>query len=64
MTTTYEPNVVLSEVEYATVGKRPIRHDGADKVTGVAKYGADQYPTGLLYERFFGVPTRTRSSSP
>lgn len=56
MTTTYEPNVVLSEVEYTTVGKRPIRHDGADKVTGVAKYGADQYPTGLLFGKILRSP--------
>ncbi len=56
MTTTYEPNVVLSEVEFKTVGKRPIRHDGADKVTGVAKYGADQYPTGLLCGKILRSP--------
>ena len=33
MTTTYEPNVVLSTKEYDVVGTRPIRHDGVDKVT-------------------------------
>ena len=49
MTTTYEPNVVLSQVEYDVVGTRPIRHDGADKVTGRAKYGADVHTTGMLY---------------
>ena len=49
MTTTYEPNVVLSQVEYDVVGTRPIRHDGADKVTGRAKYGADVHSTGMLY---------------
>jgi hypothetical protein len=26
---------------YRVVGTRPIRHDGVDKVTGRAKYGAD-----------------------
>ena len=56
MTTTYEPNVVLSQREFKTVGTRPIRHDGADKVTGVAKYGADQYPTGLLYGKILRSP--------
>ena len=35
--TTYEPNMVLSEKEFAVVGTRPIRHDGADKVTGRAR---------------------------
>ena len=27
--------------EYKVVGTRPIRHDGVDKVTGRALYGAD-----------------------
>lgn len=34
-------NIVLSEKEFKAVGKRPIRHDGHDKVTGKALYGAD-----------------------
>ena len=34
-------NLVLSNVEYDVVGKRPIRHDGVDKVTGKATYGGD-----------------------
>jgi CO/xanthine dehydrogenase Mo-binding subunit len=34
---------------YTVIGTRPIRHDGVDKVTGRAKYGADVHPTGLLY---------------
>ena len=34
-------NVVLSQKEYKVVGTRPIRHDGYDKVTGKALYGAD-----------------------
>ena len=32
----YEPNVVLSNTTYDVIGTRPIRHDGADKVTGRA----------------------------
>jgi xanthine dehydrogenase molybdenum-binding subunit len=35
--------------EYAVVGTRPIRHDGLDKVTGRAVYGADIKLTGLVY---------------
>ena len=35
--------------EYKVIGTRPIRHDGTDKVTGRAQYGADVSPTGLLY---------------
>ena len=34
--------------EYAVVGTRPIRHDGTDKVTGRARYGADIKLSGLL----------------
>ncbi|RPI88994.1 MAG: xanthine dehydrogenase family protein molybdopterin-binding subunit [Planctomycetaceae bacterium] len=35
--------------KYKVIGTRPVRHDGVDKVTGRAKYGADVHPTGLLY---------------
>jgi xanthine dehydrogenase molybdenum-binding subunit len=35
--------------KYNVIGTRPIRHDGVDKVTGRAKYGADIHPTGLIY---------------
>ncbi len=33
---------------YKVIGTRPVRPDGADKVTGRAKYGADVRLTGLL----------------
>ena len=39
----------MSDREFAVVGTRPIRHDGADKVTGRALYGADVQPAGLLH---------------
>ena len=42
-------NIVLSNTEYKTVGTRPIRHDGYDKVTGKALYGADMHLPGLLH---------------
>ncbi|HYM11832.1 MAG TPA: molybdopterin cofactor-binding domain-containing protein, partial [Bryobacterales bacterium] len=35
--------------EYSVVGTRPIRHDGADKVTGRAIYGADVQIPGALH---------------
>jgi xanthine dehydrogenase molybdenum-binding subunit len=35
--------------KYKVIGTRPIRHDGVDKVTGRAKYGADIHVTGLLH---------------
>jgi len=54
--TTYESNVVLSTKEFDVVGTRPIRHDGADKVTGRARYGADHYMTGLLYGKILRSP--------
>lgn len=34
---------------YKVIGTRPIRHDGADKVTGRAQYGGDLRLTGMLY---------------
>lgn len=39
----------MSERQYAVVGTRPIRHDGADKVTGRAHYGADFQAADLLH---------------
>ena len=38
--TTDTNNIVLSTRDYDTVGKRPIRHDGHDKVTGKADWKA------------------------
>lgn len=35
--------------KYKVIGTRPVRHDGVDKVTGRAQYGADIRPTGMLY---------------
>ena len=57
MTTTYEPNKVLSNQTFKVVGTRPIRHDGADKVTGRAKYGADYTAAGPLHGKTFRSPT-------
>ncbi len=56
MTTTYEPNMVLSTTEYKVLGTRPIRHDGVDKVTGRAKYGADYQAAGILYGKILRTP--------
>src|SRR4051812_21233300 len=50
------PNAVLATTEYEVVGTRPIRHDGLDKVTGRAQYGADVHPTGMLYGRVLRSP--------
>ncbi len=56
MTTTYEPNVVLETGKYNVVGTRPIRHDGADKVTGRALYGGDFNAAGLLHAAILRSP--------
>ena len=56
MTTTYEPNIVLQTGEYNVLGSRPVRHDGADKVTGRAKYGADFQANGTLHGKILRSP--------
>src|SRR3989442_1003592 len=53
---TYKPNIVLSNKEYKVVGTRPIRHDGAEKVTGRASYGADVRLPGMLYGKILRSP--------
>ena len=35
--------------KFKWVGTRPIRHDGVDKVTGRAQFGADRLPAGCLH---------------
>jgi CO/xanthine dehydrogenase Mo-binding subunit len=49
-------NIVLSTTEYKVVGTRPIRHDGYDKVTGKARFGADIDLPGLLYGEVLRSP--------
>ncbi len=49
-------NVVLSTQEFNVVGTRPIRHDGADKVTGRARFGADIHLPGLLHGKVLRSP--------
>ena len=41
---------------YSVIGTRPVRHDGIDKVTGDAKYGADIFPQGVLYGKILRSP--------
>ncbi|MFN4258504.1 MAG: xanthine dehydrogenase family protein molybdopterin-binding subunit [Gemmataceae bacterium] len=41
---------------YKVIGTRPIRHDGVDKVTGRALYGADIQMAGLLHGRILRSP--------
>jgi len=42
--------------EFKYVGKRNVRPDGVDKVTGRAKYGADLILPGMLYGRVLRSP--------
>ena len=49
-------NIVLSNTDYKVVGKRPIRHDGYDKVTGKALYGADIQLPGLMHGKILRSP--------
>jgi CO/xanthine dehydrogenase Mo-binding subunit len=42
--------------KYKVIGTRPIRHDGADKVTGRAIYAADLQLTGLLHGKVLRSP--------
>ena len=56
MATITGSNVVLSTQEYNVIGSRPVRHDGAEKVTGRARYGADINPPGLLYAKVLRSP--------
>jgi xanthine dehydrogenase molybdenum-binding subunit len=41
---------------FRVIGTRPIRHDGLDKVTGRAAYGADLQLPGLLHGRVLRSP--------
>jgi xanthine dehydrogenase molybdenum-binding subunit len=41
---------------YRVIGTRPVRHDGVDKVTGRAKYGADYTFPGTLYGKVLRSP--------
>ena len=52
----YKPNIVLSNEEFDSIGSSPIRHDGADKVTGRARYGADNNMSGMLYGKILRSP--------
>ncbi|HXG18997.1 MAG TPA: xanthine dehydrogenase family protein molybdopterin-binding subunit [Methylomirabilota bacterium] len=46
----------LQEHKFKVIGSRPIRHDGIDKVTGRARYGADIYLPGMLHAKVLRSP--------
>ena len=45
-----------TESELRVIGTRPVRHDGADKVTGRALYGADLQLAGMLHGKILRSP--------
>ena len=55
MTTTADRGSTSSG-KYKVVGTRPIRHDGLDKVTGRANFGADIQLAGLLHGKVLRSP--------
>ena len=46
----------MSERKFRQVGTRPIRHDGLDKVTGRAQFGADYSLPGMLWGKVLRSP--------
>ena len=51
-TVTAEPR----QQQYRVIGTRPVRHDGVDKVTGAARYGADITLPGMLHAKILRSP--------
>ena len=43
--------MVATDKPYRVIGTRPVRHDGTDKVTGRAQYGADVRLPRMVYGR-------------
>lgn len=46
----------VQEAKFKVIGTRPIRHDGVDKVTGRARYGADITLPGMLHAKVLRSP--------
>jgi CO/xanthine dehydrogenase Mo-binding subunit len=50
------PSGASEERRFRIIGTRPIRHDGIDKVTGRAQYGADIRLPGMLHGKVLRSP--------
>lgn len=48
--------ISYSDKQYKVLGTRPVRHDGADKVTGRAVYGADLHLPGAAFGKILRSP--------
>ena len=56
-TATSTPTAAASPQQpYRVIGTRPVRHDGVDKVTGAARYGADISLPGMLHAKILRSP--------
>jgi xanthine dehydrogenase molybdenum-binding subunit len=55
MTTTVD-KTAATPGNYKVLGTRPIRHDGIEKVTGAARYGADMNMPGMLHGKILRSP--------
>ncbi|MFP6729119.1 MAG: xanthine dehydrogenase family protein molybdopterin-binding subunit [Alphaproteobacteria bacterium] len=53
---TIAKGLTYSERELKQIGKRPLRPDGVDKVTGRARYGADLSAPGMLIAKVLRSP--------
>ena len=53
----------MTSTQYRVIGSRPVRHDGADKVTGKAIYTADTKLPGMLAGLFYEVRMLMQKSS-
>ena len=56
MATAEVDNQANGNGKYKVIGTRPIRHDGEDKVTGRALYGADVKLSGMLHAAMLRSP--------
>jgi CO/xanthine dehydrogenase Mo-binding subunit len=56
MTTILEKPGFVPDKKYKIVGTSPVKHDGIDKVTGRAKFGADVFLPGMLVGKILRSP--------
>jgi CO/xanthine dehydrogenase Mo-binding subunit len=56
MTTILEKSGFNRDRKYKIVGTSPVKHDGIDKVTGRAKFGADMFLPGMLVGKILRSP--------
>src|SRR6185369_6641303 len=53
---TNQNEVYLGKTSYSVLGQRPVRHDGADKVTGKAVYAADVQLPNMAHGKLIRSP--------